>query len=321
MLIVTNGDSTSKRLDEMGLEADVIPWRDVLHDGPVLPADSLAAQSVARAEFLGGPSVELRAQIRKDLAARDARFQAALARETTVILLEHDLYDQLQLAQMLWAASKAPEIADLRLAQSETHLFEMEASRLKAAAMTGAPILAATISAGDAIWEAFMAPDPHDLARLATLEAPGLPCMMPALQRLIAEYPGRAHGLPLSMVYALESLRDGPRTLGDVFQAMQSRESAVFMGDWSFARLADGLAQARRPLVLDADAGAALRPLPDDGFSPRAWFRQTAQLSPFGHEVLAGKADHVATNGIDRWLGGVRLTLENCWRREDLSAL
>jgi hypothetical protein len=34
-----------------------------------------------------------------------------------------------------------------------------------------------------------------------------------------------------------------------------------------------------------------------------------------GADVLAGRADAVALNGIDRWLGGVHLTPASLWRR------
>ena len=39
------------------------------------------------------------------------------------------------------------------------------------------------------------------------------------------------------------------------------------------------------------------------------------QLTETGHEVLAGRADHVRLNGINRWLGGVHLDGgEALWR-------
>jgi hypothetical protein len=30
--------------------------------------------------------------------------------------------------------------------------------------------------------------------------------------------------------------------------------------------------------------------------------------------VLGGRADHVTLNGVDRWMGGVRLTTSRCYR-------
>jgi hypothetical protein len=38
-----------------------------------------------------------------------------------------------------------------------------------------------------------------------------------------------------------------------------------------------------------------------------AFASQRLRLSDAGRGVLAGRADHLALNGIDRWLGGVHL--------------
>jgi hypothetical protein len=51
-------------------------------------------------------------------------------------------------------------------------------------------------------------------------------------------------------------------------------------------RIVDTLAAATPLLARDGDALA---------------------ITSFGRAVVAGDADHVATNGVDRWLGGTRL--------------
>ena len=50
-LHVTNGDSTAAGLREGGVTGDVLPWRDVLHEGPVPPL-APAALARVRARFL-----------------------------------------------------------------------------------------------------------------------------------------------------------------------------------------------------------------------------------------------------------------------------
>ena len=66
MLHVTNGDSTVHGLREAGLGGDTLPWRDVLHEGPV-PADlSEDELDEVRADFIAAhgwaPFEEVRAQ-------------------------------------------------------------------------------------------------------------------------------------------------------------------------------------------------------------------------------------------------------------------
>ena len=76
MLIVTNGDMAAERIRTLGLDAEVLPWRDVLHDGPVRPAPTLQAQSAARAGFLaamsGRPEAEVAAGVVADAATEKA---------------------------------------------------------------------------------------------------------------------------------------------------------------------------------------------------------------------------------------------------------
>jgi hypothetical protein len=79
-----------------------------------------------------------------------------------------------------------------------------------------------------------------------------------------------------------------------VFERVGEREARPFLGDLFFFRIADRLAGAPVPLLeLDppghVSAGTRLRP------------------TGAGRRVLRGEADHVALNGIDRWVGGVHL--------------
>src|SRR5262249_11425682 len=77
-----------------------------------------------------------------------------------------------------------------------------------------------------------------------------------------------------------------------------------FMGDLSFFNIVEGLAAAKKPLVaVDEDSDDPVR-LADASIS----------LTDTGRDVLAGRADHITLNGIDRWLGGVHLTPQRYWR-------
>jgi hypothetical protein len=85
-------------------------------------------------------------------------------------------------------------------------------------------------------------------------------------------------------------------TGGALFAATQRQEPRPFMGDWTFYDTLRALASARVPLVaLDA---------PQDAVDLRA---VPMSITPAGRDVAAGRRDHVALNGIDRWKGGVHL--------------
>src|SRR5439155_4942879 len=83
---------------------------------------------------------------------------------------------------------------------------------------------------------------------------------------------------------------------GALFVASQRHEARPFMGDLPFYDILRGLAAARVPL------------LTIDGAVERADLgRNTVAITAAGRDVLSGRVDHVAVNGIDRWKGGVHL--------------
>lgn len=52
MLFVTNGDSAAGRILQAGLSEEVLPWRDVLHEGPVPSGLSPEGLREVRARFI-----------------------------------------------------------------------------------------------------------------------------------------------------------------------------------------------------------------------------------------------------------------------------
>jgi hypothetical protein len=83
------------------------------------------------------------------------------------------------------------------------------------------------------------------------------------------------------------------RAAPDVLPA--AREARPFLGDtWAFDRMAR-LAHAPVPLLVAEPAGS------------RVEQRTRVQLTDTGRAVLDGAEDHVALNGVDRWIGGVHV--------------
>ena len=100
-------------MERAGIAGDLLSWRDVLHEGPVpdLPPDELRA---VRAQYLATLGEGDAATVEADLLARDERLAAALAEgEPVVLWFEHDLYDQLQLIQILAGLPDRPEHVEL----------------------------------------------------------------------------------------------------------------------------------------------------------------------------------------------------------------
>jgi hypothetical protein len=101
VLFITNGDSAAGRIEASGLAGEILPWRDVLHEGPVPCGLSPEELSDVRARFLAERGWTSLAEARRDFARRDATLAGYGDHEEVVLFFEHDLYDQLQLIQVL----------------------------------------------------------------------------------------------------------------------------------------------------------------------------------------------------------------------------
>ena len=105
-LHITNGDADAKKVGEI-LGEETLPWRDFLHDGPVRPGLLLEELSLVRARFISGlgygsyDSILVACQNRGLFYGR-ARLMDALERREVTCWFEEDLYDQLQLMQVLY---------------------------------------------------------------------------------------------------------------------------------------------------------------------------------------------------------------------------
>ncbi len=82
-LIITNGDSAAELLQAAGRDDIILPWRDVLHEGPIV-AGPLEKSSTLRAPFLarrfgldadevGAAFAERDATLRRHTEFRDGR--------------------------------------------------------------------------------------------------------------------------------------------------------------------------------------------------------------------------------------------------------
>src|SRR4051794_39408890 len=100
MLHVTNGDSAVNPIREAVRSNEVLPWRDVLHEGPTPAGLTLEKMTDVRARFLADCGWGKYKDIRREMGGRDS---ALLSSPQITLWFEHDLYDQLQLIQILSA--------------------------------------------------------------------------------------------------------------------------------------------------------------------------------------------------------------------------
>ena len=312
-LHVSNGDATD--LPGTGLAPRVLYWRYTLHEGPV-PAVPAGQLRRIRAEFLTAAAADDRGEGDDLFAERDRLLEAARDGEY-VLWFEADLYDQLQIIQILARLTELEVPAErVTLICIGEHagvarfggLGELTTDQLRALPATDAcaRITPAAMQLAGRAWDAFRAPVPDGLAAIAASRSTELRFLGEAFDRLSREYPATRDGLSLTERRVLAAVADGGADAGAAFTRAGARETRPYLGDtWCYAAI-DRMARARVPL---------LDPTPAD----RPVRRTTAlRLSETGARVLSGDADHVTLNGIDRWIGGVHLQGQNPrWRWND----
>ncbi|MBI1396243.1 MAG: hypothetical protein GC151_09720 [Betaproteobacteria bacterium] len=257
-----------------------------------------------------------------DFRARDRMLDAALARSELVVLwFEHDLYDQLQLVQILSrVAARAPR-APVDLICIGEHpdvpdfkgLSQLSEASLVALLPSSERVTARQLAVAAEAWIALCEPDPRALGGLARREEASLRYLGPALARLLQEYPSAMNGLSVTEYRTVGLLAQESVDPVTLFTRVQAREAAPFMGDWSFWRIVAGLCSGQHRLVQVAGGAEFLYPPKHSELG--TFGRQRLELTGDGADVLEGRADAVRLNGIDRWIGGVRLTIDNDWRR------
>jgi hypothetical protein len=320
-LHITNGDCTD--LPGTGLAERILVWFDVLHEGPV-PAVGEDEFRRIRANFLTGADTAGAGDfVLRRFVDRDRTLEANRA-GTYVLWFEADLYDQLQIAQIL------ARLAELRVPAERISLIcvgeypgiahfgglgELSPEQLRELAMTTAcaSLTPAALALASRAWSALRSPKPWGVGGIAGTRSPELRFLGEAFDRLSREYPSTRDGLSLTerrilaaVDAAAQSGVDAERRAHRVFLSVAEREYRPYLGDtWCFASM-DRLARARNPLLVAEPADAPL-----DGDTLLA-------LTDTGARVLAGHADHVALNGLDRWIGGVHLIgPDAAWRFDE----
>ena len=325
-LQITNGDVVAGLLERGGVPGERLPWRDLLHDGPVPAGLSLDELSRLRARFISA-TLDDRGfeRVLADFTARDRALETFKQYEEVTLWFEHDLYDQLQLIQLLaWFARRETGRTRLSLVCIGEHaeverflgLGQLSPAQLAQLDERREPVSPSQLEAASRGWEAYCSDRPTGIAALGSEEIDALPFLRPALTRHLEQFPWTQDGLSRTERQILECVAAGSADLRQVFQASHlDREEAPFLGDRVFLFHLVTICGGRSNLVQYIDEnGAALEEAPRDD---EIW-RRRIQITEIGRKILAGQADHVRLFGIDRWLGGVHLRGDHAaWRWDD----
>ena len=325
-LHVANGTSTTATIEAAGIPGAVSIWADPLYEGPVpggLSDDELVE---VRNRFLSGPgdltwiawagsdpSVEPINDLRE--------WRAAIARHDTydelILWFEHDLFDQLNLIQLLpWIDERLPAAKPVSLICIGSFpgrpgfkgLGELSPDELAPLLDARQPISDAQHALAKRAWQAFREASPESLDRLRQEDTSALPYLAAAIARFLQDYPWTIDGLSRTERRLLDLASHDGIALWDAMPKMSIGEQVYYPTDLTIAGMAEALSRTSPALVtLDVQDTRDRTPL-----------RGSIALTDAGRSVLSRHADRVAICGIDRWLGGVHVHgRDGIWRWDD----
>lgn len=307
-LNITNGDSAASVMQQARIPGDILCWRDTLHEGPVPLTPAPALLSPIRTEFISSRGWADGERVVNDFRRRDAHFLRFAEYDRVLLWFEHDLYDQLQLLQILhWLDHLGAKSHRIELICVDDYLGIMPSDRLTEISRCWAPVAAEQYQLARRAWRAFCSDSPLSWAGLIEADLTALPFLGAAVVRHLEQFPDKTTGLGRTETQILRALRDGCSRPLEIFESNQRADGVRFMGDAPFWDYLTNLSIGRFPLLRFVDSLDVV-----DG-SEQFHHRQVA-LTDLGLEVLEGKKDWLRLKPPDRWYGGVRLSAHNLWR-------
>lgn len=317
LLHITNGSAAADTIGAAGIPGVRSIWADSLHDGPVPGGISDRELLEVRARYHAAPSEESFAEQVNGLT----EWRQVMERggyDELVLWFEHDLFDQLNLIELLtWISRHLPSTTPVSLICIGTFpgrpdfkgLGELTPGELAPLIYTRTLVSESQYSTAERAWLAFRQPTPLGLADLVhSGDTSALPFLAPAVRRFLQEYPWTSDGLSRTERRFLHLAANGPIRFAEAFPRMHDGEDAYYVSDTSLVDLAEGFARLSPPLVTwERDPGSNSQRLTG-----------SVTITPAGEAVLSGREDRVAVYGIDRWMGGVHMQSgTNLWRWDD----
>lgn len=306
-LHIVDGDSTggTVRTSSLSKGRDILVWREALYTGPVPAGLTLRQLSRVRSQFWSNGKSS------KELDKRDAALANYAEYEHVVLWFGPNcVLCQLSLMQVLsWFREQG--VPSSRLSWVARHGGELHPSRIAGAYSKRRPVVVAQMRLAQRAWHAFRQPTPAGTSRLLRADVGAIPGLQSALTRLLQEYPSSRNGLSRLEMLLLRAIQKAGSLRAAV--AVGSIIAKETVGDTLLFDMLREFVGAADPLVEFAE--------PFRGNVNNSQFNGAVlKLSDLGKRVLAGKADHVSINGIDRWIGGVHLRGKDIrWRWDQAS--
>jgi len=291
-LNIVNGNACIGIMKEAGIEGDFLPWNDFLHEGPVPKELSLDELSHIRAKFISNFKVGSFREIYREFQKRDEIIKSYKNYQKIRLWFEHDLYDQLQLLQILsWFEKQTLNTTQITLVSTNHYLGELTVPQIQNTLRYELDILPAHFKLASKAWSAFTQPTPKEWFKLLHQPTSQLPFLKDTVRRMLEEYPDNKTGLSKTEYHALLVISQGVDNADDIFIECQNLEKKKFMGDVIFWRILNRFEVAK---VIKRE-------------------EKSLTLTPLGLQLLNGEKNWIAIRPIKHFIGGTEISNTNLW--------
>jgi len=295
ILNIVNGDIVLENMKNSHIRGTFLPWGDFLHDGAVPEALSIEELSKIRAEFISQKGLGEFDKIYQEFKDRDSMLKTFKKYEKIFLWFENDLYDQLQLIQILdWFAKYASNNRNIYIVYPQNYLANSTPKELNSFLLYNKEFVTHNhfITARKA-WGAFTSSTPYAWYKLLDDDTDSLPFLKDTVKRVLEEYPNSINGLSKTQHQILLSISKDYHNPTDIFNDYQKREERPFMGEIIFVYILKELVESN--ILNSIENGKHM------------------ELTALGQEILDGKKNLFNISKVDRWIGGVHITNDNPW--------
>jgi hypothetical protein len=300
MLHVVSGQHAAAAFAAAGMAGEVLPWRDMLAEGPTFEDARAATGRLKRAEWLDTTFGIPPETYLLGLAEQDRALDELGRHEEVVLWFGDDLFCVANLLSLLaWLAHE--DLGTTRLALVTTH--DSDPRDVPGLMWTRRPVTDVEMQAGLRTWRAWCSADPLELLPLLHAEPPAF---ARAMQADVRRFPGVTSGVDEVEHAALFAIGNGCHDPRELFRTVSAFPTIARhgMADLQFWAVLERLRGGDHPLV--ALHGAPR--LPRHGDLPEALLEHARlHLTDAGRPVLDGHADWAQLGAAERWVGGVHV--------------
>lgn len=315
-LILTNGLAAIEALERSNILGRKEEWLEVLHEGPIPLTSSTEELNRIRAKHISSLGWSSEEAAFNRFQKRDRLLNHANDHPELFLFFEHDLYDQLQLIQILNTLADLPEWLDkTKLIQSNAFISTLNTTAVKTLFDSPVALTAAHINLGQQAWSAFRQNTPKALDELLNEDLSLLPYLKSSLLRIRQEFPDPTQGLGRTERQILEAVADNNNDTASLFRSNQAKEEAAFMGDASFFNIVERLSKGQKPLLKIESSDHLLNQT--STVKPKTLKGCCIYLTDTGKSALEKRFNRLTDLPAPYWIGGSKIENENSPKSRD----